>query len=151
MAYSHFNFLSSTFGRQAIGPDNVDTGRAMDMVMRHGNNCSFITGRTLNQVSRSLYGQRKVQNMTRDIRSARNFKQPQSAYHMTCSPGRLTETALHCRAAVDENRKRGLQQEFEQVKEQMDSLKAKYEDLKPKDDELRQEFKEKEKEKVSLH
>jgi len=42
---------------------------------REANSCTFITGKTNNQVSRSLYGQRKVQNMTRDVKQARQFRQ----------------------------------------------------------------------------
>ncbi|KAH7926802.1 P-loop containing nucleoside triphosphate hydrolase protein [Leucogyrophana mollusca] len=60
--------------RTAIGLNGskVDVGRAMEAVSRAGG-ASFVAGNTLNIVTRSRYGQRMAQNMTRDVRPARNL------------------------------------------------------------------------------
>ncbi|KAF7432634.1 Structural maintenance of chromosomes protein 5 [Pleurotus ostreatus] len=66
--------------RYAIGISRqVDVQRAMQAVTRigpngrGGNGASFIVGNVVHQVSRSRYGKRAVQNMTRDVRPARNL------------------------------------------------------------------------------
>lgn len=82
---------------KAIGLDGsrVPVQRAMEAVSRLGPNgeggsASFIAGYTLNMVSRSRYGQKKAQNMTREFRAARNLVQTPSKfdqnYHVTSSP-----------------------------------------------------------------
>lgn len=66
---------------QAIGLDGkkVDVNKAMEAVTRIGPNgqggggATFIAGTVMNQVGRSRYGRRETQNMTRDIRQARNL------------------------------------------------------------------------------
>jgi structural maintenance of chromosomes protein 5 len=50
----------------------------MDMVARQGPNgtgggATFITGSTLNAVTRSRYGKRLPQNTTREVKQARNL------------------------------------------------------------------------------
>ncbi|KAI5121182.1 hypothetical protein M0805_005983 [Coniferiporia weirii] len=59
----------------ALNPGKVDVGRAMEMVSR-GSNANFVVGHVLSQVTRSRYGQRKPQNLTRDLRRAQSFNIP---------------------------------------------------------------------------
>lgn len=67
---------------QAIAAKNgtVDTNAAMEAVSRlsedgrGGGGATFIAGRTINMVRRSNYGRRLPQNMTRELRPARNLK-----------------------------------------------------------------------------
>ncbi|KAH7912946.1 hypothetical protein BJ138DRAFT_1147123 [Hygrophoropsis aurantiaca] len=60
--------------RTAIGLNGakVDVTRAMEAVSKAGG-ANFVAGNTLNIVTRSRYGQRLAQNMTRDVRPARNL------------------------------------------------------------------------------
>ena len=57
---------------QAVGGNRVDVKKAMDAVTRR-EAANFITGSTMNQVTRSRYGRRLAQNMTRALRPARTF------------------------------------------------------------------------------
>ncbi|EGO27756.1 hypothetical protein SERLADRAFT_354935 [Serpula lacrymans var. lacrymans S7.9] len=66
--------------RTAIGLNGskVDVARSMDAVSRfgpkgEGGGATFIAGSIMNIVQRSRYGQRLPQNMTRDVRLARNL------------------------------------------------------------------------------
>ncbi|KAG6844359.1 hypothetical protein H0H87_007540 [Tephrocybe sp. NHM501043] len=63
------------FHRTAVSLGGVDTARAMDLVARldTGGGASFISKTTMNIVSRSQYGQRSANNMTREIKPARNL------------------------------------------------------------------------------
>ncbi|TFK29037.1 chromosome structural maintenance protein smc5 [Coprinopsis marcescibilis] len=54
---------------------NIDIAKAMEYIGRAGGG-SFISGLTVNTVSRSRYGQRTVGNLTRDFQPARNFVHP---------------------------------------------------------------------------
>ncbi|KAG6812148.1 hypothetical protein H0H92_004147 [Tricholoma furcatifolium] len=60
---------------EAVSRNGTDVPKAMELVARPetGGGATFFNKRTMNIVSRSQYGQRNVSNMTRDIRSARNF------------------------------------------------------------------------------
>jgi hypothetical protein len=44
-----------------------------------GGGANFVAGATMNQVSRSKYGKKAVQNLTREVRPARNFIGPSGA------------------------------------------------------------------------
>ncbi len=57
---------------QAVGDDRIDVRKAMDAVTRR-EPANFITGWTMNQVTRSSYGRRLASNMTRPVRQARTF------------------------------------------------------------------------------
>jgi hypothetical protein len=62
----------------------VDVAKAMVAVSRFGPNgegggANFIAGTTLNIVGRSRYGKRAMQNMTRDVKQARNLVAATSA------------------------------------------------------------------------
>ncbi|KAI6034873.1 hypothetical protein F5J12DRAFT_2067 [Pisolithus orientalis] len=66
--------------RTAVGLDGskVDVARAMEAVSRfgprgEGGGATFIAGNVINTVQRSRYGRRVAQNMTRDLRPARNL------------------------------------------------------------------------------
>ncbi|KAH7887410.1 hypothetical protein F5I97DRAFT_1925860 [Phlebopus sp. FC_14] len=66
--------------RTAIGLDGsrVDVSNAMEAVSRfgprgEGGGATFIAGNVINTVQRSRYGKRAAQNMTRDVRPARNL------------------------------------------------------------------------------
>ncbi|KAI0044470.1 P-loop containing nucleoside triphosphate hydrolase protein [Auriscalpium vulgare] len=59
----------------ALNPARVDGQRAMEAVSRSGGG-SYIVGMTMNQVTRSRYGRQLAQNLTRDIRPARNLVGP---------------------------------------------------------------------------
>ncbi|KAF9226823.1 P-loop containing nucleoside triphosphate hydrolase protein [Gyrodon lividus] len=66
--------------RTAIGLDgsNVEVSKAMEAVSRFGSRgegggATFIAGKVINVVQRSRYGKRAAQNMTRDVRPARNL------------------------------------------------------------------------------
>ncbi|KAF9024415.1 P-loop containing nucleoside triphosphate hydrolase protein [Hymenopellis radicata] len=58
--------------RVAVGDDRIDVKKAMEAVTRR-EPANFITGWTMNQVTRSSYGRRLASNMTRTIRPARTF------------------------------------------------------------------------------
>jgi structural maintenance of chromosomes protein 5 len=65
---------------QAIGLNGskINVAHAMEAVSRVGPNgegggASFVAGNTLHSVQRSRYGKRMAQNMTRDVRPARNL------------------------------------------------------------------------------
>ncbi|KAF9449031.1 P-loop containing nucleoside triphosphate hydrolase protein [Macrolepiota fuliginosa MF-IS2] len=70
-----FLMRECNFHRNAIALNqrNVDVRQAMEAVGRHGGGASFITGRVMHQVSRSRYGSRALNNMTKDIPKARNL------------------------------------------------------------------------------
>jgi hypothetical protein len=58
----------------ALETRQVDARAAMEAVTRGpGGGANYIVGRVMNQVSRSRYGRRAVQNMTREIKDARNL------------------------------------------------------------------------------
>ncbi|KAK0188724.1 P-loop containing nucleoside triphosphate hydrolase protein [Armillaria mellea] len=60
--------------RIAVGGHNVDVNRAMDVVCRSRTGpANFIAGTSYNIVTRSRYGKKLAQNMTRDIGQARSF------------------------------------------------------------------------------
>ncbi|KII94777.1 hypothetical protein PLICRDRAFT_128007 [Plicaturopsis crispa FD-325 SS-3] len=66
--------LDCQMHRTAIGldPRRVNVPAAMNAVSQAGG-ANFVAGTTLNMVSRSRYGTRAAQNMTRDIHPARNL------------------------------------------------------------------------------
>ncbi|KAI6127379.1 hypothetical protein EDD16DRAFT_283257 [Pisolithus croceorrhizus] len=62
----------------ALDGSRVDVARAMEAVSRfgprgEGGGATFIAGKVINTVQRSRYGRRIAQNMTRDLRPARNL------------------------------------------------------------------------------
>lgn len=59
----------------ALQPNRVDPVRAMEVVSRNGGG-SYIIGTVLNSVTRSQYGRRLPQNLTRDVRPARTLVGP---------------------------------------------------------------------------
>ena len=59
----------------AFQPNRVDPGRAMEAVSRTGGG-SYIIGNILNNITRSQYGKRLPQNLTRDVRPARTLVGP---------------------------------------------------------------------------
>lgn len=59
----------------ALQPNRVDPARAMEAVSRTGGG-SYILGGILNMVTRSQYGRRLPQNLTRDVRPARTLVGP---------------------------------------------------------------------------
>ncbi|KAN0134136.1 hypothetical protein V8E53_004519 [Lactarius tabidus] len=59
----------------ALQPNRVDPARAMEAVSRTGGG-SYILGNILNMVTRSQYGRRLPQNLTRDVRPARTLVGP---------------------------------------------------------------------------
>ncbi|PBK65782.1 P-loop containing nucleoside triphosphate hydrolase protein [Armillaria solidipes] len=60
--------------RIAVGGHNVDVNRAMDAVCRSRTGpANFIAGTSYNIVTRSRYGKKLAQNMTRDIGKAKSF------------------------------------------------------------------------------
>ncbi|KAI9442797.1 P-loop containing nucleoside triphosphate hydrolase protein [Lactarius psammicola] len=59
----------------ALQPNGVDPARAMEAVSRTGGG-SYILGNILNMVTRSQYGRRLPQNLTRDVRPARTLVGP---------------------------------------------------------------------------
>ena len=67
----------------ALDGRKVPVDRAMELVSRvdhngQGGSASFVAGTTMNQVTRSRYGQRRTQNLTKEIKKARNFVQAPS-------------------------------------------------------------------------
>ncbi|VDC05841.1 unnamed protein product [Peniophora sp. CBMAI 1063] len=68
----------------ALNERRVDGNRAMELISREGN-ANFIVGRVMNQVTRSAYGRRLAQNMTREIGRAKNF------VGLTVDPARRVE------------------------------------------------------------
>ncbi|KDR84246.1 hypothetical protein GALMADRAFT_703330 [Galerina marginata CBS 339.88] len=67
--------------RTAIALKNIDVNRAMELVSRpiprlHPGGATFISGSTMNIVTRSRYGQKAIGNMTRDLQAARNLTTP---------------------------------------------------------------------------
>ncbi|KZV88580.1 P-loop containing nucleoside triphosphate hydrolase protein [Exidia glandulosa HHB12029] len=109
--------------RTALGSDAVDIGRAMELVVRGGGSgsCSFISGRTMSTVARSQYGQRKVQNQTRDIRPARNW--------------------ANNRGAVDEQKKQELLHEIAEFEEQVKKLEVTIEEHNKREQKYKKEAK----------
>ena len=50
----------------ALQTGRLDPARAMEVVFRTGGG-SYLVGKTMNIVTRSQYGQRLLQNLTRDV------------------------------------------------------------------------------------
>jgi structural maintenance of chromosomes protein 5 len=63
----------------ALRPNNVDPPRAMEAISRTGGG-NYIVGNTMNMVTRSQYGRRLPQNLTRDVRQARVLVGPISGF-----------------------------------------------------------------------
>ncbi|KAG6836487.1 hypothetical protein H0H93_007586 [Arthromyces matolae] len=63
------------FHRTAVSIRGVDVTQAMELVARPetGGGASFISRTTMNNVSRSAYGQRNVSNISREIKAARTL------------------------------------------------------------------------------
>ena len=82
----HSRHISHAFDMQAIAlrEGRVDGNRAMELISREGN-ANFIVGKVMNQVTRSAYGRRLAQNMTRDIGRAKNFVATAGKY-IYCAP-----------------------------------------------------------------
>jgi hypothetical protein len=59
----------------ALQSSRLDLARAMEAVSRTGGG-SYIVGKTMNVVTRSQYGRRLPQNLTRDVREARILAGP---------------------------------------------------------------------------
>lgn len=134
--------------RTALGPDSVDIGRAMDAVARGAREggCSFITGKTMSSVSRSAYGQRKVQNSTRDIGQPKNWvNRANGAQQRPSLAHFLAELGL---AAVDEGRRQELIQQLEDFKGEEKRLDAVAQDLQAREKKIRQTFQVYEQQKV---
>lgn len=77
--------VSDAFQYQAIGLDGgkVPVAQAMDAVSRfgprgEGGGATFIAGTVMNIVTRSRYGKKMAQNLTRDVRPARNLAESAS-------------------------------------------------------------------------
>ncbi|KAJ7595202.1 P-loop containing nucleoside triphosphate hydrolase protein [Mycena floridula] len=97
----------------ALAANIVDVGKAMAAISPAGG-ASFITGATMHQVSRSRYGQRMMQNMTRSIKKPMNFD------------------AL----SVDVQRKQALEKDIAAVEIELSAVVAQNSDLQKRLDEL---------------
>ncbi|KAK0457748.1 uncharacterized protein EV420DRAFT_1687453 [Desarmillaria tabescens] len=97
--------------RIAVGSHNVDVNRAMDTVCQSRTGpANFIAGTTYNIVTRSRYGKKLAQNMTRDIGEAKSF----------------------VAASVDPELKNRIDGEIAEHKQRLDMLKEEHDDLRYK-------------------
>jgi hypothetical protein len=75
----YYNFAQAI----ALPTSRLDPARAMEVVSRTGGG-NYIVGKTMNMVTRSQYGRRLPQNLTRDVRPARVLVGPTGL--STCFP-----------------------------------------------------------------
>jgi hypothetical protein len=64
----------------ALRPNHVDHARAMEAISRTGGG-NYVVGNTMNIVTRSQYGRRLPQNLTRDVRQARILVGPVGEFY----------------------------------------------------------------------
>jgi hypothetical protein len=64
----------------ALRPNHVDHARAMEALSRTGGG-NYVVGNTMNIVTRSQYGRRLPQNLTRDVRQARVLVGPVGEFY----------------------------------------------------------------------
>ncbi|KAJ7594061.1 P-loop containing nucleoside triphosphate hydrolase protein [Mycena floridula] len=100
----------------ALASGLVDIDKAMAAVAPSGG-ANFVTGNTMHQVSRSRYGRKLVQNMTRGIRNARNL----------------------AATSVDVERKRGLEGQIRELETELSVALDQAKELEKRLDELHKE------------
>ncbi|KIK95336.1 hypothetical protein PAXRUDRAFT_25548 [Paxillus rubicundulus Ve08.2h10] len=123
--------------RTAIGLDGskVDVSKAMEAVSRlgprgEGGGANFIAGSVINTVQRSRYGKRAAQNMTRDVRPARNLVSSAVDPEIKRRLDQTIQEARHALEVIDEGanalaaEERGIRAEETQFKKNYDALTA---------------------------
>ncbi|KAH9983439.1 hypothetical protein BJV74DRAFT_797421 [Russula compacta] len=113
----------------ALQSNRIDLARAMEVVSRTGGG-NYIVGKTLNMVTRSQYGRRLPQNLTRDVRQARILVGPVAdagARHNT--ERRILQGRDQLALLAEEARRLGeierqIQREHKEYKDAFDVLKA---------------------------
>lgn len=100
----------------ALDARSVDVNRVMRFLANApGNGANFITGRTMNQVGKSRYGRKAVQNMTRDIRDARSLNS------VSGTSGLYVGSACLMNIVVDTERIARLNNELNEIRQDMEN------------------------------
>lgn len=93
---------------------------------RGGTGASFIVGSVVHQVSRSRYGKRAVQNMTRDVKPARNLVNASGTYYLKCC---VVPQIFTCLLTVDQEAKSRIESEMREYQAELDMALARQKEL----------------------